>query len=249
MSNGAPKGKSVSEENSVDSTAAAPVTQSLGPTTTPIPRQSGADDAGDATPPERVEESFGSETVEQSFESTPLPQRPVGESKPESASAAAAETADEPKVEVKESVAQSFSPGDAVEVLGTTAAAPEPRKRRRGLATALFLIVILALLAASGYLVWQRLYADPTRNAKAGDCLADLPIVAPGQDQQATSARVVPCTDPAAGHEVIGRVDNQTADLARSQKVCDGFTGATHIYRAVPDTGTGYVLCLKKHGQ
>ena len=238
----------MSEENSADSTAAAPVTQSLGPTTTPIPRQSGADDAGDAAPPDKpetVEESFGStpeasETVQQSLESTPLPHRPVGETKPDTA---------EPKVEVKESVAQSFSPGDAVEVLGTTAAAPEPRKRRRGLATALFLIVILALLGASGYLVWQRLYTDPTRNAKAGDCLADLPVVAPGQDKQATKARVVACTDPAAGHEVIGRVDNQTADLARSQKVCDGFTGSTHIYRAVPDTGTGYVLCLKKHGQ
>jgi hypothetical protein len=240
-----PKGTYVSEENSADSAAAAPATQSLGPTTTPIPRQSGADDARDAAPPERVEETFGSESVQESFESTPLPHRPVGESKP----GAAAEAADEPKVEVKESVAQSFSPGDAVEVLGTTAAAPEPRKPRRGLATALFAIVILALLAASGYLVWQRLYADPTRNAKAGDCLADLPVVAPGQDQQATRARVVACTDPAAGHEVIGRVDNQTADLARSQKVCDGFTGATFIYRAVPDTGTGYVLCLKKKGQ
>src|SRR4029453_9829406 len=97
-------------------------------------------------------------------------------------------------------------------------AAPEPRKRRRGLATALFLIVILALLGASGYLVWQRLYGDPTRNAKGGGCLGDLSVVAPGQDQQATKARGVACTVPAAGHEVIGRVDNLTADLARSQK-------------------------------
>jgi hypothetical protein len=244
----------VSEDSSVDSTAA-PVTQSLGPTTSPIPRQAGGDASGDAAPPERVEESFGSESVQESFGTTPepanpLPQRLVGESKPvaEATADTKTEPADEPKVEVKQSLGQSFSPGDAVEVLGTTAAAPEPRKSRRGLATALFTVVILALLAASGFLLWQWKYADPTRNAKAGDCLADLPVVAPGQDQPASKARVVACNDPAAGHQVVGRVDNQTADLARSQKICDSFVGATHIYRAVPDTGTGYVLCLKKLG-
>ena len=246
----------MSEDNSVDSTAA-PVTQSLGPTTSPIPRQAGGDASGDAAPPERVEESFGSESVQESFGTTPepadpLPHRLVGESTPEADGKAGADATAEPKVEpeveVKQSLGQSFSPGDAVEVLGTTAAAPEPRKRRRGLATALFAIVILALLAASGFLLWQWKYADPTRNAKAGDCLADLPVVAPGQDQQAPKARVVACTDPAAGHQVLGRVDNQTAEQARSRTICDSFTGATFIYRAVPDTGTGYVLCLKKLG-
>jgi hypothetical protein len=121
-----------------------------------------------------------------------------------------------------------------------------PRRKRRVLASVIFGLLVVVLLAAIGWVVYQRLYADPTRNAVAGNCLADLPVVAVGEDREVTSARVVDCGDASATHIVEARINNKTEAEAKSQEVCKAFPDTTFIYRAVPQGGTGYVLCLKR---
>jgi hypothetical protein len=127
-----------------------------------------------------------------------------------------------------------------------SAAVDAPAKKKRGLlAGAIIAVIVLILLAVVGVLLYQKVYADPTKDAVAGTCLADLPIVAVGEDKEATKARIVECTDSAATHQVEARVNNQTEAQAKSPDVCKDFPDSTFIYRAVPGGGTGYVLCLK----
>ena len=128
-----------------------------------------------------------------------------------------------------------------------TPVVPAPRKSKRGVLTgAVFGLIVLVLLAAIGVLVYLRLYADPTKNAAAGNCLADLPVVAVGEDKEVTRVRVVDCADAAATHVVEGRIDNRTEAEAKSAEACKAYPDSTFIYRAVPPGGTGYVLCLKE---
>jgi hypothetical protein len=136
-------------------------------------------------------------------------------------------------------------------VEATVVAPPAPpRKKKRGLLVgAIFGLIVVILLAAIGVLVYQRYFADPTRWAVAGECLADLPVVAVGEDKEVSRARMVPCTDPAATHVVEARINDKTEAQAKDPEVCAAFPTSTFIYRVVPPGGTGYVLCLKKVGQ
>jgi hypothetical protein len=111
--------------------------------------------------------------------------------------------------------------------------------------TVVFGAVVVLLLAAIGFLVYQRFYGDPTKNAAAGDCLADLPILAVGEDREVPAGRIVACTDPDARYVVEGRLDRLTEEQASSPTICQAYEDATFIYRAVPRGGTGYVLCLR----
>jgi len=122
---------------------------------------------------------------------------------------------------------------------------PGGRRGRRLVGTVVFGTVVVLLVAAIGYLVYQRFYADPTKNAAAGDCLADLPLLAVGEDREVPAGRIVACTDPAARYVVEGRLDRLTEEQASSATICQAYEDATFIYRAVPRGGTGYVLCLR----
>lgn len=119
------------------------------------------------------------------------------------------------------------------------------RRSRRLVGTLIFGAVVVLLVAAIGYLVYQRFYADPTRNATAGDCLADLPIVANDEDREVGAGRIVPCSDPGATYVVEGRLDRLTEEQATSPTICQAYENAGFVYRVVPRGGTGYVLCLR----
>jgi hypothetical protein len=128
-----------------------------------------------------------------------------------------------------------------------TAEAPaEPKKKRGVLAGTVFAIVVVLLLGAIGYVVYQKFFSDPTRDAVAGNCLADLPVVAVGEDKEVPKARIVACSDAAAEYVVEARMNNQSEAQAKSTDICKAYPNSTFIYRAVPPGGTGYVLCLKK---
>jgi hypothetical protein len=117
------------------------------------------------------------------------------------------------------------------------------------LASVVFGVIVLALLAAIGFVVYQKFFLDPTKDAVAGDCLANLPIVAVGEDQEVEQGRIVECTDPAAVFRVEGRLDRVSEEQAASTEICQAYEDATFIYRAVPSGGTGYVLCLQRIGE
>jgi hypothetical protein len=126
-----------------------------------------------------------------------------------------------------------------------TWAAQAPRPKR-GLAIGLTIgFVLLLLLAGGGYVLYQRYYSDPTKDAMAGDCLADLPVVPVGEDREVKTARVVGCDDPAAVFVVEGRLDRLSPEQASSPQICQAYQDATFIYRG-PARGTGYVLCLRQ---
>ncbi|HEY7224212.1 MAG TPA: hypothetical protein VH561_11555 [Micromonosporaceae bacterium] len=121
---------------------------------------------------------------------------------------------------------------------------PRTDGRWRMLAGISFGVVVLVLLAGIGYLIYQRFYADPTRLAQPGHCLANLPSVSSSEDREVPRARIVTCTDPAAVYVVVGRLDEVSDEQASSDTVCQAFEDATVAYR-VPAGGTGYVLCLR----
>jgi hypothetical protein len=126
-------------------------------------------------------------------------------------------------------------------------APPAPSKRRpRLVASLIFSAIVVLLLGAIAYVLYQRFFSDPTRDAVAGNCLADLPIVAVGADQEVRSARIVECTDPAAMFVVEGRLDRVSEAQASSVEICQAYEDARFIYRAVPAGGSGYVLCLRQ---
>jgi hypothetical protein len=188
---------------------------------------------GEAPPTTSLpKQTLGEAPAEEAAPSVPVAQ--VQEAAPEPAPPAAPEAAPE----------KPTTPAEPVQVLSTA-----PPKRRRGLlGGAIFAVVVLVLIGAIGFLVYQRLNGDPTKDAQAGQCLAGLPNVEPGQDQEATGAKIVDCADSSAVYRIESRLDNQDSAQAKSVDVCKGSPEATVIYRAVPDAGSGYVLCLKKLG-
>jgi hypothetical protein len=125
-------------------------------------------------------------------------------------------------------------------------AGKRPSKRGRVVTSVVFGVIVLLLLGAIAFVLYQRFLLDPTKDAAAGDCLADLPIVAVGEDQEVERGRIVECTDPAAVFQVEGRLDRVSDEQAASTDICQAYEDATFIYRAVPSGGTGYVLCLRR---
>ncbi len=96
---------------------------------------------------------------------------------------------------------------------------------------AIFVVVVLVLLGVIGFLVYQRLNGDPTKDATAGQCLGNLPEVAPGQDQEATGGKIVDCGDAAAVYQIESRLDNQTDDQAETWTCAGLARGHRHLPR------------------
>jgi hypothetical protein len=119
--------------------------------------------------------------------------------------------------------------------------ASSPRPRRGVMIGVGIGVVVLLLLGAAAYVLYGRLFGDPVRNAVAGNCLADLPAVAEGEELEISPGRIVDCTDPAAQFVVEGRLDRLSDDQASSEQVCQSYEAATLIYR-----GSDYVLCLSR---
>jgi hypothetical protein len=126
-------------------------------------------------------------------------------------------------------------------------AAPQKPKRKRGVLTwVIFSVIVVLVLATVGFLVLRKFNGDPTKNAVVGNCLAGLPAVSVGQDQQVGGARIVDCADSSAVYLVRGRLDGQTAAQAADPTVCQQFNDSRFVYRVFQGSGTGYVLCLHK---
>ncbi len=243
----------------IDSPATLAEATSVPPPSWGLAPNTGETDAGEApaetpsTEPEPVN-TFAPFAQTMSMDS-PEPPLPVAQSAPPAAPAFVerppAPAAEPPTI-------GGPTPASPAELTAPAAAAPAPRtevpaaadkstKKKRGvLAGTVFAIVVVVLLGAIGYVIYQKFFSDPTRNAAAGNCLADLPVVAVGEDREVPKARIVPCNDTAAQYVVEARLDKQSEAQAKSTDICKAYPNSTFIYRAVPPGGTGYVLCLKK---
>ncbi|MDM4722516.1 hypothetical protein QTQ03_24065 [Micromonospora sp. WMMA1363] len=90
---------------------------------------------------------------------------------------------------------------------------------------------------------------DATADAKAGDCIAELPEVTGAEQERVDGAKVVECTATDAAFAVVGRVDGQTEAQAREGTACDQFFKEGeegYIFSSIEPGKTGYVLCLTK---
>ena len=133
------------------------------------------------------------------------------------------------------------------------AAAPEttplPEKRGGASKVILGIVAVLAIvvLAVVAVVVVRNALStsDPTQDAKAGDCLGNLPEAAAGEETNVSNVEVVACGSPDAKYTVAGRVDDVTAEQASTDEVCQAFADATMRFYAIPAGGKGYVLCLK----
>ena len=90
---------------------------------------------------------------------------------------------------------------------------------------------------------------DETAEAKAGDCIAELPTSLGEEETKVSGAKVVECTDTAAVYNVVGRVEGQTEAQASSGEACnqyfkEGEDG--YVFYSIKPGSTGYLLCLTK---
>ncbi|MCX4474327.1 hypothetical protein OOK41_29145 [Micromonospora sp. NBC_01655] len=171
--------------------------------------------------------------------------------------AAAAEPAAAAQPEAAAS-APAGLPGDAAPAAAglPEQRAEEPEAKRSagrkvlGVVGALLAIgVVAALKFGLGTAVAAAFDKDGTADAKAGDCLAELPDVAEGERKDASGAEVVACTSTEAVYTVVGRVDGQTEAQARTGKACEPFLQPGqegYFFYNIKPGSTGYLLCLTR---
>ena len=122
---------------------------------------------------------------------------------------------------------------------------PARLKSRGTLVWAGFAVAVVVLLAAIGYVVYDKYWADPLERVVKGHCLADLPLVGADEELDVTPPRVVPCDDSAAVYVVEANIKDLSEQQALDSQVCAAYDDATVVYRSVPPGGSGYVLCLR----
>ncbi|MFI6261954.1 hypothetical protein [Micromonospora sp. NPDC051006] len=90
---------------------------------------------------------------------------------------------------------------------------------------------------------------DATAEAKAGDCIAELPEVTGAEEEEVDNAKVVDCTSTEAAYNVVGRVDGQTEAQAKAGTACEQYIKENedgYLFYSIEPGKTGYLLCLTK---
>ncbi|MEU7619158.1 hypothetical protein AB0B27_24100 [Micromonospora rifamycinica] len=116
-----------------------------------------------------------------------------------------------------------------------------------GAIVAFLVIAVLKFGAASA--IGNFLDPDETAEAKAGDCIAELPEVTGTEEQSVNDAKVVGCTSTEAVYNVVGRVENQTEAQAKAGKACEQYIKEgddAYLFYNIAPGGKGYLLCLTK---
>ncbi|GAB1689466.1 hypothetical protein [Krasilnikovia sp. M28-CT-15] len=124
---------------------------------------------------------------------------------------------------------------------GAAAAAPKKKSKVGRIILALVAVLFLGVV---GLVLRVVLAPDPTKDAKAGDCLASEAAknVKVGQ-QTAAEMKMVDCSASDAAFVVLGRVDGVT-DI--KNPACEKYVKEGEQYLAyASQSGDGYLLCLK----
>ncbi|MET8230105.1 hypothetical protein ABZS77_05425 [Micromonospora sp. NPDC005298] len=132
----------------------------------------------------------------------------------------------------------------------------EPEAKKSGAKKALGIIgAIVVVLVIAGLkfgiasAIGNFLNKDETADAKAGDCIAELPEVTGTKEEKVDGAKVVSCTSTEAAYNVVGRVDGQTEAQAKAPTSCEQFLkegDEGYVFYNIEPGKTGYVLCLTK---
>jgi hypothetical protein len=132
----------------------------------------------------------------------------------------------------------------------------EPKAEKSGARKALgvvgaivVFVVIAGLKFGLATTIGNFLNKDETADAKAGDCIAELPEVTGTKEEEANDAKVVECTSTDAAYNVVGRIDGQTEAQAKSGDACNSYLKEGeegYLFYSVEPGKTGYLLCLTK---
>ncbi|MEV4494792.1 hypothetical protein AB0J84_03700 [Micromonospora arborensis] len=136
------------------------------------------------------------------------------------------------------------------------AQAPEQEAKKPGAKKALKIagavlvfVVVAGLKFGVASAIGNYFNKDETADAKAGDCIAELPEVTGTEQETVDGAKVVDCTSTDAAYSVVGRVNDQTKAQANADTTCEQYFKEGeqgYIYSSIEPGKTGYVLCLTK---
>ncbi|MET8550000.1 LppU/SCO3897 family protein [Micromonospora zamorensis] len=145
---------------------------------------------------------------------------------------------------------------DAAVPTATATATTEPEAKKSGAKKALGIVgVILAVVVVAGLkfglasAIGGYFNKDETADAKAGDCIAELPEITGTKQEKVDGAKVVECTSTDAAYTVVGRVNDQSEAQAKAGTACDQFfqnDEEGYIFSSIEPGKSGYVLCLTK---
>ncbi|MEV0805113.1 hypothetical protein [Micromonospora sp. NPDC050200] len=110
-------------------------------------------------------------------------------------------------------------------------------------------LVVAGLKFGLGTAIGKFLNSDETAEARAGDCIAELPEVTGTEERSVSSAEVVKCTSTEAVYTVVGRVEDQTEAQAKTGQGCEQYIKPGedgYVFYNIAPGGKGYLLCLTK---
>ncbi|MEU7917599.1 LppU/SCO3897 family protein [Micromonospora zamorensis] len=177
--------------------------------------------------------------------------------KPEAADPqAAASGATDPQAAKPEAADPQAATSDAAVPPATATATAEPEAKKSGTKKALSIVgAILAIVVVAGLkfglasAIGGYFNKDETADAKAGDCIAELPEITGTKQEKVDGAKVVECTSTDAAYTVVGRVNDQSEAQAKAGTACDSFfqnDEEGYIFSSIEPGKSGYVLCLTK---
>ncbi|MDG4779240.1 hypothetical protein O7614_06220 [Micromonospora sp. WMMD961] len=123
-------------------------------------------------------------------------------------------------------------------------------KKALGIIGAILAVVVIAgLKFGVASAIGNYFNKDETADAKAGDCIAELPEVTGTKQEKVDGAKVVSCTSTDAAYTVVGRVNDQSEAQAQAGTACDQYLKEGeegYVFSSIEPGKTGYVLCLTK---
>ncbi|MFY1619384.1 LppU/SCO3897 family protein [Micromonospora sp. WMMD736] len=123
-------------------------------------------------------------------------------------------------------------------------------KKALGIIGAIVIFLVIAgLKFGLGTAIGNFVNKDETADAKAGDCIAELPEIKGDKEEKVDGAKVVECTSTDAAYNVVGRIDGQTETQAKSETTCNEFFKEGqegYVFYSIESGKKGYVLCLTK---
>jgi hypothetical protein len=139
----------------------------------------------------------------------------------------------------------AWEPGREPAAAGQTPPEAAPRSNRSRLVRLVTIGVVglAAALALSAYAVVQYVSGGVDK-AKVGACIAGASAPKEGQEAEAGKAKVVDCGSAGASFKVVARFEKKK--LSEADAACQGHPEAPFVFTAIPNGGTGVVLCLAK---
>ncbi|SCE70169.1 LppU/SCO3897 family protein [Micromonospora chokoriensis] len=175
--------------------------------------------------------------------STPAPSTPAPSTPAPNAAAPSAPAPDA-------AAPNTIAPGEGAPDVAKPEAEKSGGKKALGIIGAILAVVVIAgLKFGIASAIGNYFNKDETADAKAGDCIAELPEVTGTKQKKVDGAKVVSCTSTDAAYTVVGRVNDQSQAQAQAGTACDQFFKQGeegYVFSSIEPGKTGYVLCLTK---